>query len=179
MPTWQDRDIGSVGLAGGSSLTGNTFTVRGAGADIWGTADAFHFVYQPLSGDGQIIARVASVTRTHDWAKAGVMIRETLGAGSRHASLFVSAARGVAFQRRTASAATTVSTSGSTGQAPLWMKLVRTGSTFSAYESLDGAAWTIVGSESIAMTNDVFIGLAVTSHNVSALCTATFDSVLK
>lgn len=178
-PTWQDRDIGSVGLAGSSTQTAGAFTVQGAGADIWGTADAFHFLYQPMSGDGQIIARVTGVQHTHDWAKAGVMIRETLAAGSKQASMFVSAARGVAFQRRPTTGGTSVSTAGSLSAAPLWVKLTRAGSTFAAYESSDGATWTLVGTETIAMAGDVFVGLAVTSHTTAALATATFDSVVK
>src|SRR4051812_4695019 len=178
-PTWQDRDIGSVGVAGNSTQTAGTFTVQGAGADIWGTADAFHFLYQPMSGDGQIVARITGVQRTHDWAKAGVMIRETLAAGSKQASMFVSAARGVAFQRRPATSGTSVSTAGSLSPAPTWVKLTRAGSTFAAYESSDGATWTFVGSETIAMAADVFVGLAVTSHTTTALATATFDGVLR
>jgi hypothetical protein len=168
-----------VTLAGSSSGTGGTFTVAGAGADVWGAADAFHFVYQPLAGDGEIVARVATLDRTHDWAKAGVMIRETLAAGSTHASVFVSAARGVAFQRRTTTGGTSVSTAGSLSAAPRWVKLTRVGSTLTAYESGDGASWSLVGSETIAMAHDVFVGLAVTSHNTAALCTATFDGVLR
>ena len=77
-----------MGAAGDAvSADGSSFSVQGAGADIWGTADAFQFVYQPLTGDGQIVARVASVQNTAPWAEAGVMIRDTLTPGSRHAAL--------------------------------------------------------------------------------------------
>jgi regulation of enolase protein 1 (concanavalin A-like superfamily) len=132
-----------------------------------------------MSGDGQVVARITGVQRTHDWAKAGVMIRETLAAGSKQASMFVSAARGVAFQRRPTTSGTSVSTAGSLSSAPTWVKLTRAGSTFAAYESSDGATWTFVGSETIAMAADVFVGLAVTSHTTTALATATFDGVLR
>ena len=81
------------------------FTVSGSGADIWGTADAFQFVYQPLTGDGQIVARVTTVPNTDPWAKAGVMIREDLTAGARNAAVLVTPSNGVAFQRRVTSAA--------------------------------------------------------------------------
>ena len=178
-PAWQDGDVGSVAIAGSFSQVGDTFSVRGAGADIWGTADAFHFVYQPLVGDGQIVGRVASVEHTNDWAKAGVMIRETLAAGSKHASLFVSAARGVAFQRRTTTGGTSVSAPGSLSTPPQWVKLTRAGSTIAAYESADGVSWRLVGTDDIAMTADVLVGLAVTSHNAAALCTAALDSIAR
>ena len=75
--TWSDVDVGSVGLPGSATYPLNgTFTVNGSGADIWGTADAFNFVYQKLSGDFQISARVTSEQNTNAGAKAGVMIRK-------------------------------------------------------------------------------------------------------
>lgn len=58
---WVSQDIGSVGLTGGVSYTDGTYTINGSGADIWNTADAFHYVYQPFGGDAEIVARVAGV----------------------------------------------------------------------------------------------------------------------
>src|SRR4051812_42983238 len=75
---WSTSDVGAVGSATGSaSGSGQSFTVTGAGADIWGTADAFRFVYTPLTGDGTIVARVTGVQHVADWTKAGVMMRES------------------------------------------------------------------------------------------------------
>ena len=71
---WQTRDIGSPSLAGDATYASGTFTLKGTGADIGGTSDQFRFVYQPLAGDGQIVARVTSLTNTNTLAKAGVMI---------------------------------------------------------------------------------------------------------
>jgi hypothetical protein len=95
------------------------FTINGAGADIWGTADQFHFAYQTLNGDGEIVARVASLQNTHAWAKAGVMIREALTAGSRHAFAAVTPGNGLSFQRRVTTGGSSASTSGGAGAAPL------------------------------------------------------------
>jgi hypothetical protein len=61
--------------------------------------------------------------------------------------------------------------------APHWVKLVRSGNTFTAYESGDGTNWTLVGSDTISMASTVYVGLAVTSHSTSASATCTFDSV--
>src|SRR6266850_3492703 len=77
---WLDGDIGSVGISGSASFANGTFTVAGAGPGLASTADGMHFVYQPLSGDGTIVARVASVQGSS--TQAGVMIRETLAAGA-------------------------------------------------------------------------------------------------
>ena len=95
---WIDTDIGAVGIGGTASFSGGTFSISGSGADIWGTADAFHFAYQSLTGDGQVIARVSSVANVNSWAKAGVMIRESLSPGSAFAQMLVSATRGTGFQ---------------------------------------------------------------------------------
>ena len=84
---------------------------------------------------------------------------------------------GSAFQRRETTGGTSVNTAGSLATAPRWVKLVRSGNTFSAYESADGVNWTLVGSDTFAMQTNVLIGLAVTSHNTSASATCTFDSV--
>ncbi len=174
--SWQTQDVGSVGVTGGASISNGTFTVQGSGADIWGAADAFRYVYQPLSGDGEIVARVASVQNTHQSAKAGVMIRESLTAGSRHATMSVTPGAGLEFLRRSATGGTT-GWSGASGTAPKWVKLTRSGNSVSGYASNDGTTWTLIGSETITMTSSVYIGLAVTSHNNTALNQSTFDNV--
>jgi phosphatidylserine/phosphatidylglycerophosphate/cardiolipin synthase-like enzyme/regulation of enolase protein 1 (concanavalin A-like superfamily) len=174
---WVDADVGAVGASGSASFADPTFTVTGAGDDVWGTADAFHFVYQTLDGDGTIVARVASVQNTAAWAKAGVMIRSSLSAGSAQAFMLVSAGKGVAFQRRLSNGATSLSTAGSASTAPRWVKLTRSGDTIRAYESSNGTSWTQVGSNTFSMPGSVLIGLAVSSHVSGVTCTTTFDGV--
>src|SRR5207245_9807143 len=86
--SWLDQDVGSVGVAGSASFANGTFTVAGAGQGTMITAsDGFHFVYQPLAGDGTIVARVVSVQGSAS-AQVGIMIRETLGAGASKGYLF-------------------------------------------------------------------------------------------
>jgi regulation of enolase protein 1 (concanavalin A-like superfamily) len=134
-------------------------------------------VRKKLSGDGEIKARVASVENTDVWAKAGVMIRETLTAGSKHAHMLISAGGQTAFQRRTATGGSSSSTAGPAATAPKWVRVTRSGSTFTGFVSSDGSSWSQVGTASISMVSDVFIGLAVTSHKDGTLCTAAFDHV--
>jgi regulation of enolase protein 1 (concanavalin A-like superfamily) len=174
---WQHQDIGDVGADGSAYESDGTWTIDASGSDIWNTSDEFHYVYQSLSGDGQIIARVVSVEYTNSWAKAGVMIRETLDGNSKHAMMVVTPGNGMAFQRRTTTGGSSDHTAGSFVTAPYWVKLVRSGNTFSGYESADGSTWTLVGSVSITMATDVYIGLSVTSHSDGDLCTAEIDSV--
>jgi phosphatidylserine/phosphatidylglycerophosphate/cardiolipin synthase-like enzyme/regulation of enolase protein 1 (concanavalin A-like superfamily) len=177
---WSDAGIGAVGFTGGTSfdVPSGTFTVKGAGNDVWGTADAFHYAYRALNGDGFIVARLRSLQNTSSSAKAGVMIRESLAAGAANAFMLVTQGKGTDFQRRQATGAQTVNQVGTaTAKAPYWVKLERIGNTFNAYESLDGATWTLIGTDAIPMGTSVYIGLAAVSHNVMATTAAAFDFV--
>jgi len=175
---WADADIGAVGTPGSASVTGGgVFSINGSGADIYYSADAFHYVYQPLNGDGSIVARVLSIQNTSTWAKSGVMIRETLSPGSAQADVVVSPAKGVVFQRRTATGGGSTSTAGPSATAPWWVKLTRSANTFTAYQSQDGANWSVIGSDTITMSASVLVGLAVTAHNNAALCASSLDNV--
>ena len=140
---WSATDVGATGATGQSSFSGGTFTVTGAGADVWGTADQFHYAYRTLTGDGTIVARVASIQFVHAWTKAGVMIRNSLSPSAAQAFMLVAAssAKGVPFQRRPADGAASVSTPGSQSTAPRWVKLVRAGNLITGYESADGVTW--------------------------------------
>jgi hypothetical protein len=176
---WAHGDIGATPIAGDATQTSGLFTVKGSGADIWGTADAFHYAYTTLNGDGTIIARVSSIQQgVNNWVKAGVMIRASLAAGSPQALMLASASKGMAFQRRAVANDVSVSTAGTMSAAPRWVKLQRNGNLFSAYESADGVNWTLVGTDTIAMGATVYIGLAVTSHTTGAAATCTFDNVV-
>jgi hypothetical protein len=141
---WTDTDIGSVGTAGSASYANGTFTVKGAGTQIWGSADSFNFLYQPLSGDGTIIARV--VTDGSNLA-AGVMIRETLNLGSTNAIAgYYTPTTSYYMNVRTSTGGSTSTVGSATASLPYWVKVVRSGSTFSGYASLDRVNWTQIGS---------------------------------
>lgn len=174
---WTSADVGPPAIAGSASYSNGTFTVTSAGADIWDGSDQFRFVYRQWTGDGAIVARVATLQQAHVWSKAGVMIRETLAPNAKNAFALVSAAKGLAFQRRLATYGSTTSTILPTGTAPRWVKLERKGSTFTASVSTDGAAWQLLGSDTITMAATLYVGLAVTSHNATASTTATVTNV--
>jgi hypothetical protein len=158
-----------------------TFTMTAAGADIWGTSDQFHYGYKTLTGPGTIVARVDSITNTHAWAKAGVMIRETLDPGSAHAFALVSADSGVASQGRTDHGTSSFGTTETGITAPHWVRLERdAGGNFTVSHSANGSSWVPVENSvptNIPMTSEVYIGLALTSHNASETCEATFSNV--
>jgi len=176
---WEHRDIGAVEVKGSAAFDHGVFTLRGT-LDTWGTNDGFHFVYQPIRGDGQIIARVLTVENTMSHAKGGIMFRESLSADSRHAEACVTPVDGTQFLARTEPGAKTTSahTGLDKGKLPYWVKLVRVGEKFSGYESSDGEKWTLIGTTNISMSNQVFAGLVTSSHQNTNLCTATLDKVI-
>ena len=172
-------DVGSPAITGQTSYSGGTYTVRGGGLDIWDPVDQFQFVYQPVTGDTQIVARVVSLTNTDPWAKAGVMIRETLTGNSRHATLAITPTPSIGawFGRRLQAGGATVRSIQGTTTAPAWVRLVRAGNVITAHWSTNGTAWTLVGSDTVSMTGTVYVGLVANSHSASAATTVVFDNV--
>jgi len=158
-----------------------TYTMTGTGADISGTADQFHFAFKTLTGAGSITARINSVQNTDPWAKAGIMIRETLDAGSKHAFACLTPENGVASQGRTATDGTSYSTNQTGITAPHWVKLERDAAgNFTVSHSTNGSTWQSVADSiptNISMTSNVYIGLALTSHDTALTCQAVFSNV--
>ena len=164
-------------------------TVGAGGADIWNTADEFRFVYKRLSGNGSITAKINSVQEADAWTKAGVMIRESLAPESANAYSFVTPNGRVGTQWRESPFASTTSTrSQNAGDItlPFWVRLTRTGDTLKGERSADGVSWGPMirqdipddpTEKDVSMIPDVFIGLALTSHNVNASTVAMFSDV--
>jgi phosphatidylserine/phosphatidylglycerophosphate/cardiolipin synthase-like enzyme/regulation of enolase protein 1 (concanavalin A-like superfamily) len=177
-PPWANSDVGSPGAAGSASYntTTGTFTVSGAGADIWGTADAFQYVYQPLSGDGSIVARLTNIQNTNQYAKAGVMIRASTAANAAHVMIDGNPNNNVEFETRPSTGAQTTWVAGDVQARPAWLRLTRSGSTITGSVSADGSTWRDVGSATFS-TGNALVGLIVLSHNTSTLNTSTFDNV--
>ena len=163
-----------------------TYTMTASGFDIWFNADnveadEFHFAYKVLTGAGSMVAKVQSLDNTHDWAKAGVMIRETLDPESAHAFMALTPTQGVSFQRRPSTGAASESDNSTTlaEAAPYWVKIERSISgSFTASHSTNGTTWQTLGTpQPITMGANVYVGLAVTSHDVALTCQAVFSNV--
>jgi Bacterial Ig domain len=176
-PPWASQDIGAPGLAGSASAAGGVFTVNGGGDDIFGTSDDFHFVWQAMTGDGEIRVRVTAVQPTNGYAKAGVMIRESLAANSRHAMMYITPGVGTRFVRRTSTGGASAQNAGPLVKAPYWLRLTRVGNLFQGYTSPNGVNWTSVGSVTMTLPSQVYFGLAVTAYDNTKLNTSTFDNV--
>jgi hypothetical protein len=150
--------------------------------------DQFHFVHQPFTGDGTVIAQVLTQQDTGPWARAGIMMKDGVQSGSPYAAMMVTPGHGVRFQTDFAT-----DTAGSAGRAPRWLKLTRAGNLITGYEG-DGSNWTQVGSVRLdALPQTAEVGLFVTSPYTKdrairrsgstragpdwRLSTATFDNV--
>jgi len=183
MPSpWSHSDIGAVGVAGGSSSNAGAFTSLASGTDIWNADDQFHFIYQPTAGNCTIIARVTSLQNMNVWAKTGVMIRQSLDANAKNVFLGITptTTNGIRFQNRAAAGGTTVTSHSRTGNGssiPRWLRIVRSGDTFTASRSSNGSSWTTMGSVTVSMAGTVFIGIATTSHDNALTTSATCTNV--
>ena len=174
-PIGAGADIGAVGTAGSDAYAGGICTISGAGADIGGTSDAFHFAADSADGDATVSAQVLSQSNTNSAAKAGVMIRDGSAANAAYAAVLRTPSDGILFQWRSTTGGSAAWAAVPTPLTCAWVKLVRSGNDFSAFYSIDGLTWIQIGStQTILLSSSVEVGLAVTSHNASALSTATF-----
>jgi RHS repeat-associated protein len=170
---WTSGDIGAPTTSGSSSYASGVFTVKGAGVDVYGPNDQSQMAYKTLTGDGTVVARVTSQTNTSPNAKAGVIIKDSTKTGSNYAATLTYPTGDMRFHYNYAT-----SVHGGTLTFPnVWVKLVRSGSTFSSYSSPDGTAWTLIGSASITIGSTALVGLFVSSLDPATLSTATFDNV--
>jgi hypothetical protein len=129
------------------------------------TIDQLHFVHQPLTGDGTVVARVLSQQDSHEWAKAGILVKAGTQSGSPYAALMVTPRHGVRLQGNF-----DTETTGSSGTAPRWLRLTRTGDSIAGSESSDGATWAPVGTVELpALPPTAEVGLFVTSPDTPKL----------
>jgi regulation of enolase protein 1 (concanavalin A-like superfamily) len=181
---WQSASIGET-PRGSAAYANGTFSIAGGGFDIWGSADGFHFVYQQMTGDCQITAQLIGHENSVLYAKAGLMIREDLTAGSRNAALIQEISYPIgnppiaAFYHRTAlgdSIRQPINIVDSIAT-PVWLRIVRTGDVLSAFVAADSTLWRSVGSDTLPMAASVYVGLVATVRDTATLNLATFDGV--
>lgn len=174
---WVSADVGLVGLPGFAYETGGTFTLSGSGANIAFSADECRYVYQQISGDMSITARVLSVGDTGPFAYAGVMIRNSLAADDVFVAINITPANRTDFSDRTIKGTSGPFTETDGSPAPYWVRLVRTGNSIGAYRSPDGVTWTLMSTVTLPLGSKAYVGLDVCAHNDNAISTSTFDHV--
>ena len=173
---WQVIDLGPV-TPGNASVSNGVFTVTGAG-NISGASDNFRFLYQPMTGNGEIRAQILSVQNTTGpGALAGIMMRETLTSGSAYVFMGISP-NGTGFaQSRSSTGSAATATNPSIGTPPnVWVRLVRSSGKLRGYTSTDGVNWQLFNFGHITMANSIYFGFAVASGSAAVLNTSTFGN---
>jgi hypothetical protein len=181
------------------------YTIQCEGSDIWNAADGFNFAYQQMTGDFDVVVRVVDDSHTSDWCKAGLMVRETLDAGSRDWNVIndpvssdgIAAADGsgggandIEANCRPAQNGNSVGWQngyyGEAAQYPnAWLRLKRTGQNLYCYYSNDGANWLLHGQaspltagDSNALPATVYVGICQTAHSNDANPPPAWTSLL-
>jgi hypothetical protein len=191
-------DIGSQGdpsPAGSATFNASTgaYTLTASGSDIWTNTDHMQYVYERLVGDGSIVARLVSASAPDFWTKAGLMIRDDVTSGA--ANDFMLDTPNPFHQEpvmqfrdtdggQTADTGNHFTSTTPNVPTPIWLKLVRSGNTFTGYWAVDmngtPGPWQLLMNDPhiTVMPATVYIGLALTAHSNGNVATATFDHVM-
>jgi Family of unknown function (DUF6288) len=174
---WTPGNIGSGTLTGTTSYNGATISQSGSGA-LGVNSDKLNFSYQPLSGDGEITAKISALQDTGMLSGVGVMIRETLATNSTYVFMGMSGSNTYRASNRTTTGGIATGVNSGTGVVPnTWVKLVRVGNVITASRSIDGTTWIPAGSTTVTMATSSYIGLAVSSGSDATLNNSQFSNL--
>ena len=173
------QDIGDPSMASTFTVTTNGLVVTASGSAFGGASDQGGFIYQPCTSNFDVCVCVADLGLSDVFAQAGLMARETLDAGSRFAAaLATPAMNGTFFEWRDPADSTADTVGNFPANYPhTWLRLQRVGDTFNGYAGYDGQTWTLLGSDTIAMPAQVYLGYVVSSHNTNAVAAAQFSDL--
>lgn len=190
----KQTDIGNPAIAGKVDIAEKGFEITAGGADIWGTKDEFHFSYQSLKGDFDMSVLILGLSKANQYTKAGIMARADLSDNSQHVYYQVfpdNSPRnknngGCEFQYRSVKGGEMKAiypdpkTAGNQFDVTFpntWIRLKRIGDVFESYISNDNKSWKLYSTFTLKMPVELFVGLAVTSHNATSSTTAKFGLV--
>ena len=170
------------------------YTIAAEGSDIYNAADGFNFAYETKTGDFDVVVRQKNITHTSNWAKGGLMVRETLDPSSRNWNIVndplssdgILAPDGSGYGANAVECNTRNTTGGRSGNwafnpnpSPAypnaWVRLKRVGDVLSAYYSTNGTSWTLQATNTPSLVGDmtplpstVYVGICTTAHNNDA-----------
>jgi regulation of enolase protein 1 (concanavalin A-like superfamily) len=188
---FKNIDIGALTKAGSATLINEELEITAGGADIWGKHDEFHFSYKKLKGDFDLSVQIKNLSAANKYTKAGIMARTSLSDSSQHVFFQVfpdNSSRnknngGCEFQYRSEIAAEMkaiypdLKTAGNQFDVSFpntWIRLKRKGDVFESYFSNDEINWKLYSTFTLKMPGDLFVGLAVTSHNTNDFTKSRF-----
>jgi len=175
--SWTSTDVGAVTLAGSATQTNGGWTISGDGSDIWGTADSFQFLHQPIGASGSAVVRVNDLQNTSAFAKAGLMLRASLDANAATVILDVKPNGAIELMNRAQAGGAMEFVAGLGRRLPVWLRLDWTAGSVTAWTSQDGIGWNFLHGTQMAVSAPIHVGVAVTSHDAGQLNTAHVDSL--
>jgi len=171
-------DVGWDTLPGRNEGFNGGVAILGSGRDIWDREDRCRYVVQPFTGNGTFVVRAQRSGGGNDWAKSGLMIRETLAADAKEVMAFVTHGGHVGLQARTETGGMTGSSPDATGAFPVWLMLDRQGDDIHGYRSVDGNTWVSMGTTRLTLPETIYVGFAVASHTTNSWVETDFDQIL-
>jgi regulation of enolase protein 1 (concanavalin A-like superfamily) len=182
-PGFTYSDVGTANPAGRASFSAGTYTLDAGGTELWAGNDGFGWVHQSWTGDGDLVARVASVTLPAGaaYAQAGIMFRESDAPNAMHASIVLGTDAKLKFRKRISPGGGTLSEGPSAGstQIPRWLKLTRRGNAFAAYYSSDGTSWISIPTTTptVPLSSTVQVGIFALRNGGADTTRATLTNV--
>jgi hypothetical protein len=177
---WLARDLGTVVLSGHTAVDPATgiFTMESAGADIWNEQDSCHAALRRITGDFDLVGRVLGIEQSHEYAKAGLMIRDSTAPEARTIFVGETPAHGAEHLRRVDAKTRMTSAKLPEIRAPHWFKIERRGDTIATYHSANGEKWELFEKDTLGkLPAEVLAGIAAASHDENRKTTAKFDHV--
>ncbi|WNR45243.1 fibronectin type III domain-containing protein [Paenibacillus roseipurpureus] len=174
--TWTGLDIGTTG--GSWSQSSGVYTVTGAGNEALATKDQFYYVYQQVSGDFSMSVKVETVQNTNAAAAAGIMIRQSTSDNVQEAYIGYQYNGSIQVGSRATVGGNESNTAYASNSAYHYLKVTKSGSTFTFYKSTDGVAWTTMTTKTVSLTDPFDIGLYVSAKNSFTLNTSTISNVV-
>jgi len=172
-------DIGTTPKTGSIEFDAATgeYKLTGGGANIWGTEDAGYFTWKRISGDVTLTADIRFIgTGAVAHRKAVLMVRQDLTPGSAYADVALHGDGLTSLQYRpSAGAATQEIRSTITG--PVRIRIQRSGNSFTIFAGKPGEALTPAGPQVVTLSDPVYVGLGICSHDANVLETAVFSNV--
>lgn len=173
-------DVGSVTPPGSADFDARraVYEVTSAGANMWSTVDAFHFVWKKVSGDISLTAEIQfpETAGTHDpHRKAALILRQTLDADGVYVDAAQHGSGMTALQYRRERGATTQDIELNI-EAPQRVRLEKRGDTITMFLSNHGEPLHQVGASiKLHLQDPFYAGIGVCSHNKDAVEAATFS----
>jgi M6 family metalloprotease-like protein len=179
---WAKQEIGTTRRPGVAGYRNGVFGIESGSYDIWNESDGLNYVYQSLQGDGQIVAHIKDMNKAAGWSKAGIMMRETLSADSKHLMIVHTPQNAVATQLRSATGGSSVNNPDDIKNLHFynsykWLKITREGNSFKSYCSNDTINWVYVGGSTINMGSSIYVGLCAGVGSDQLNTIVTFDYV--